>query len=96
MAQTTRLGARTGKPDVLLALGRADTGMHFPGAAHTAASLDWEGAFDPISASFQFSSNLSLSLALMPHSGLLMSLWCPSLRLWSAQLAGCSSASPKG
>lgn len=79
-----------------LAQGRADTGMQVPGAAHSDMSLDWEGAFDPVSASLKLSTSLSLSLDLVPHSGQLMSHWCPSLRLWSAELVGCSSASPKG
>lgn len=55
-----------------------------------------KGLLTPYQASLKLSSSLSLSLDLVPHSGQVMSHWCLSLRLWSAELVGCSSASPKG
>lgn len=66
MAQITKVGARAWKPDVLLAPGRADTGMQPPGAAHPDVSLDWKGLLSPCQLPPKSSPSPSPPLAFVP------------------------------
>lgn len=51
--------------------------MQLPGPAHPDASLDWEGAFDPMPSPPKVSPQ---TLPLVPCPEQLMSHWCPSFR----------------